>query len=87
MEHACTFNLNNKNYIIGGDDHQKQVLIGLNHNSNIFYFLDFGFKTDIQRISDMPIESYLPTCASFDFNNQSFALICFASGYQETCYK
>ena len=88
MEAACTFNLNNQNYIIGGRYNQKQV------QSNIFIILVFLiFKISIvngcslQRISDMPIDSWTPACASFDFKNESFVLVCFAEGYRHTCYK
>ena len=41
----------------------------------------------LQRISKMPIDTDNAACASFNFNKESFALICFASAYKQTCYK
>ena len=88
MTGACTFNLNNQNYIIGGKDHRRQVQL---NKITVLIFEIFKISVlsgcSLQRVSDMPLDSEYSTCASFDINNTSFALICFAREYRQTCYK
>ena len=92
MCYACTFNLYDQHYIIGGlsfyNDGNKQVKFN-KILITIFLFFKISILNgcSIQRLSDMPRETQSPACASFTINDKSFALICFADDYEQTCYK
>ena len=87
MNDACAFNLNNQNFIIGGEDNKQQVELNESTTISVFFKISVLNGCSLRIVSAMPIVSYRPACATFDFNSQLFALICFASGYKQTCYK